>query len=144
MTPAKAPVTAVDINKLLESKDPDICLGYLTFVNGIDGALLCNHEGWVLAVGENTLESMHIETPYFLHHFQETLRHFGALGLEPLESQIAFGGQKFYMILNLERSNRFFLVVSGARGSYDLFKYRVERVAQALVGLLRERGYFRS
>ena len=144
MIPSKSPVTAADINKLLESQDMDACLGYLTLVNGIDGALLCGQDGWVLAHGENTLEGMRIETPYFLYQFTETLARVETLGLEPLESQIAFGGQKFYMILNIARSNRFFLVVSGARGSYDLFKYRVERVAQALADLLRDRGYFRS
>jgi hypothetical protein len=141
---ARAPVSAADINKLLDSTDPDLCLGYLTLVNGIDGAILCSRDGWVVAAGENTLENVLIEAPYFLSQFQESLDRLDTLGLDRLDSQIAFNEQKFYLILNLERSNRFFLVVSGARGSYDLFKYRVERVAHALADLLRSRGFFRS
>lgn len=139
-----SPATAADINKLLESNDLDACLGYLSLVNGIDGALLFNHEGWLMAAGEDSVESLHIQAPYFLFQFQETLRYLGELGEEPLESQIALGNQKFFLALNLEKENLFFLVVSGARGSYDLFKYRVERGAQALGGLLRGRGYLRS
>ena len=131
-------------DKLLESQDVDDCLGYLSLVSGIDGALLYDDEGFVVGAGENTRESLRLEAPYFLYHFQETLRRYAALGLEPLESGLVFGGEKFHLAVNLERENRFFLVISGARGSYDLFKYRVERGAQAVGGLLRARGYFRS
>ncbi len=133
-----------DVNKLLESQDLDDCLGYMSLVNGIDGAILFDQQGWVVAVGEDTQETLRIEAPYFLFHFQEILRCFVELGVEPLESQLTLGGAKFHLALNLERENRFFLVVSGTRGSYDLFKYRVERGAQAVGGLLRGRGYFRS
>ncbi len=136
--------TAAEVNRLLEAAEPSACLGYLSLVNGIDGAVLFDHQGWAMATGEETTENLLLEAPYFLFHFQEVLRNFQELGLEPLESQVAFGGAKFYLVLNLERESRFFLVVSGARGSYDLFKYRVDRGAQAIVGLLHGRGYFRS
>ncbi len=140
----KTPVTAAEINKLLESGDMDECLGYLSLVNGIEGAVLCDQEGWVLASGENTSINVFMETPYFLYYFQESLKQLNSLGLEPLDSQIAFGGQKFYMVTNLNKLNRYFLLVFGARGSYDLFKYRVERVTQAVTSILRDKGYFRS
>ena len=134
--------SAADI--LLESQDLDACLGYLSLVSGIDGALLFDQDGWIVGAGEETRETLRIEAPYLLHPFQELLHRFGALGLEPLESQLVFGDEKFHLTMNLERKNRFFLVISGSRGSYELFKYRVERGAQAIGGLLRDRGYFRS
>lgn len=134
----------MQINQLAESPDPDSCLGYLSLVNGIDGAMVFNHDGLVVAVGHNTLESLPIEGPYFLSGFLENLRQSHLLGLGPLDNQVLFSDQKFYQIINLERANLFFLVVSGTRGSYELFKFRIERGAQAVAHLLHERGYMRG
>jgi hypothetical protein len=137
-------VAPVHVNKLVESQDLDGCLGYLSLVNGIDGALMFNHEGWVMAEGENTLESVRIEAPYFLANFLEILRQCRLIGMDSLEQQVAFNREKFYQVLNLGRGDRFFLVVSGTQGSFELFKFRIERGAQALVQLLHERGYLRG
>jgi hypothetical protein len=134
----------MQINKLAESRDLDGCLGYLSLVNGIDGALLYSREGLVVAAGENTLESLHIEAPYFLANFLEFLRQGRLLGLGVMDQQVAYGEQKFYQIINLERLDRFFLVVSGALGSYELFKFRIGRGAQAVSQRLHDRGYFRG
>jgi len=136
--------STVDIDRLLESKDFDECLGFLSRISGIDAALLYNHEGWVMAAGEETHEDTRIEAPYLLNQFQETLRHFKNLGLGPMEQSLVLGGQKFHLVVNLDRTGLFFLVVSGVRGSYDLYKHRVERGVQALGDLLRKRGYLRG
>ncbi len=141
MSPA-AP--AAEIDRLLESRDFEGCLGYLSRVSGIDSALLYNHEGWVMASGDESHEEAFIEGPYLLSQFQETLRHFKNLGLGPMEQSLVMGGQKFFLVVNLDRTGLFFLVVSGVRGSYDLYKHRVERGVQALGALLRERGYLRG
>jgi hypothetical protein len=137
-------VNTMHINKLAESQDLDSCLGYLSLVNGIDGALVYNHEGLVVAVGENTLENLPIEGPYFLSNFLENLRQCKLLGLNPLDHQVVFSDHKFYQIINLERTGLFFLMVTGTRGSYELFKFRIERGAQAVAHLLHERGYLRG
>ncbi len=134
----------MDINRLVDSPDFDACLSYLSLVSGMDGAVLYNAEGWVVALGENTSASVTLEAPYILSAFQESLVNLGRLNLPPLENQISFAGGKFYLIVNLDRSSQFFLVVTGTQGSYDLFKIRVDRGAKALVGLLRGRGYLRS
>jgi hypothetical protein len=141
---SRAAATAVEINKLSESRDLDACLGYLSLVSGIDGAILYSEESLVVAAGENTLESLFIEAPYFLANFLETLRHGRLLGLGAPQTQITFGDQRFHEIINLERSGRFFLVVTGTRGSYELFRVRIDRGAQAVSHLLHERGYLRS
>ncbi len=132
------------INKLVESRDLDGCLGYLSLVNGISGAILYNREGLVVASGEDTHESVFIEAPYFLSNFLESLGQCKMLGLGPLDHAVSFVDARFHVILNLEHANLFFLVVTGTRGSYDLFKFRIERGAQALARLLHERGYIRS
>jgi hypothetical protein len=35
-------------------------------------------------------------------------------------------------------------MVSGNRGSYELYKFRIERCAHAIAQLLRARGYIRG
>ena len=132
------------INKLAESRDLDGCLGYLSLVNGISGAIVYNREGLVVASGEDTHESLFIEAPYFLANFLESLAQCRMLGMGPLEHAVSFVDNRFHLILNLEQSNLFFLVVTGTRGSYELFKFRIERGAQAIARLLHERGYIRS
>lgn len=139
-----APATPVEINKLAESRDLDACLGYLSLVSGIDGAIVYSEEGLVMAAGENTLESLFLEAPYFLGNFQETLRNCRDLNLAAPLTQVTFGDLRFHQIINLERSGRFFLMVTGTRGSYELFRVRIDRGAQAVSHLLHERGYLRS
>lgn len=133
-----------NINKLGESQELDDLLSYLSLVNGIDGALLFDAEGWVLARGEETSTKLEIEAPYVLYHFQECARQLVALGSAPLDNQVAYLGERFFLVQNLERAGRFFLLVSGAKGSYDLFRIRCERAAQSVSRVLRERGWLRG
>ncbi len=140
----KADAIAVDINKLVESRDLDDCLGYLTLVKGINGAMVYSREGLVICRGEDSQESLGIEAPYFLANFLESVEQHKMLGLGSLDHSVSFSEQHFHLILNLHLSNLFFLVVTGTRGSYDLFKFRIERGAQAIAQLLYERGYLRS
>ena len=132
------------INKLAESRDLDSCLGYLSLVNGITGAVLYSREGLVVGSGENSQESLFVEAPYFLCGFQETLEQCKMLGLGPLDHQVTFTESRFHLIINLGQLSLFFLVVTGARGSYELFKFRIERGAKAIAQLLHERGYLRG
>lgn len=133
-----------NINKLGESQDFDDILSYLSLVNGIDGALLFDAEGWVLARGEETDTNLEIEGPYVLYHFQECAGQLAGLGSAPMENQVTYLGERFFLVQNLERSGRFFLLVSGAKGSYDLFRIRCERAAQSVSRVLRERGWLRG
>ena len=133
-----------DINKRVDSRDLDTCLGYLSLVNGITGAVLYSAEGLVVASGEDSHESVFIEAPYFLAQFLESLSKCKMLGMGSLESTVSFVENRFHFILNLAKSDRFFLVVTGTRGSYELFKFRIERGSLAIVRLLHERGYIRS
>ncbi|HKP97390.1 MAG TPA: hypothetical protein VJ385_16710 [Fibrobacteria bacterium] len=134
----------VHINKLVESLDLDDCLGYLSLVNGIQGAVLYNREGLVVGSGEDTHESLFIEAPYFQSGFLECLDRCAMLGLGPLDHAVTFTDSRFHLVINVELSNLFFLVVTGARGSYELFKFRIERGAQAIARLLHARGYLRG
>ncbi len=132
------------INKLVESRDLDGCLGYLSLVNGIHGAILYNREGLPVGYGEDTHESLFIEAPYFQAGFLETLERCAMLGLGPLDHEVIFTETRFHLIINIEQSNQFFLIVTGTRGSYELFKFRIERGAQAIARLLHARGYIRG
>jgi hypothetical protein len=134
----------VHINKLVESQDIDGCLGYLSLVNGIQGAVLYNREGLVMGAGEDTHESLFIEAPYFQAGFLESLERSLMLGLGPLDHVVTFTESRFHLTINVELSNLYFLVVTGARGSYELFKFRIERGAQAIARLLHARGYLRG
>lgn len=134
----------VHINKLAESSDLDACLGYLSLVNGIQGAALYNRDGLVVGCGEDTQESLFIEAPYFLAGFLESLDRCAMLGLGPLDHTVSFTESRFLLTINVEYSNQFFLVVTGTRGSYELFKFRIERGAQAIARLLHARGYLRG
>jgi hypothetical protein len=134
----------VHINKLVESRDLDACLGYLSLVNGIQGAILYNREGLVMGFGEDTHETLFIEAPYFQAGFLESLDRCAMLGLGPLDHVVTFTENRFHLTINLELSNLFFLVVTGTRGSYELFKFRIERGAQAIARLLHARGYLRG
>lgn len=140
----KSEAGPMDINKLVESGDLDECLGYLSLVNGINGAVVYSHEGLVIATGEETQQSLFIEAPYFLANFIESLKQCRMLGMGALDHSVSFVENRFHLIINLELSNSFFLVVTGTRGSYELFKFRIERGAQAIARLLHERGYIRS
>ena len=134
----------VHINKLVESQDLDGCLGYLSLVNGINGAILYNREGLTVGFGDDTHESLYIEAPYFLAGFLETLDRCQLLGLGRLDQDVTFTEARFHLIINIEQSNQFFLVVTGTRGSYELFKFRIERGALAIARLLHARGYLRG
>jgi hypothetical protein len=134
----------VHINKLVESRDLDGCLGYLSLVNGINGAVLYNREGLVMGFGENSHESLFIEAPYFQAGFLESLDRCRMLGLGPVDHTVTFTETRFHLMINVELSNLFFLMVSGTRGSYELFKFRIERGAQAIARLLHARGYLRG
>jgi predicted regulator of Ras-like GTPase activity (Roadblock/LC7/MglB family) len=113
-------------------------------VNGISGAIIYSREGLVVAKGAETQESLFIEAPYFLANFLESLGQCRMLGMGPLEHAVSFVDNRFHLIINLAQSDLFFLVVTGTRGSYELFKFRIERGAQAISRLLHERGYIRS
>ncbi len=126
---------------MVDSHDLDTCLGYLSLVNGMDGAVVYSQECLVVAMGENTQESMLIESPYFLDRYLANLRQFKDLGFGALESQIVFSDNKFYQIINLDAGCRFFLMIAGTKGSYELFKLRIERGAQAVAQLLQAKGY---
>lgn len=134
----------VHINKLVESRDLDGCLGYLSLVNGINGAVLYNREGLVMGFGENSHESLFIEAPYFQAGFLDSLDRCRMLGLGPVDHTVTFTETRFHLMINVELSNLFFLMVSGTRGSYELFKFRIERGAQAIARLLHARGYLRG
>jgi predicted regulator of Ras-like GTPase activity (Roadblock/LC7/MglB family) len=136
--------SASHINKLAESQDLDDLLSYLSLVNGIDGAILYDAEGWAVAKGEETRTNLEIEGPYLLYHLLESLRELKAIGGEPVEYQVTFMGERFLLVMNLERVGRFFLLVSGAKGSYDLFRIRCERAAQAVSRVLRGRHWLRG
>lgn len=140
----KTEAGALHINKLAESRDIDDCLGYLSLVNGINGAILYSREGLVVGSGEDTHESLAIEAPYFLAGFLESLERSRMLGSGPLDHAVSFTQNRFILILNVDLSGSFFLVVAGTRGSYELFKFRIERGAQAIAQLLHERGYLRG
>jgi predicted regulator of Ras-like GTPase activity (Roadblock/LC7/MglB family) len=134
----------VEINKLAESRDPDECLGYLSLVNGIEGAAVYSREGLVVAAGADSGESLFIEAPYFLANFLEGQRQCLELGLGALDHQVSFTDTRFHEVTALGKGGSLFLVVSGTRGSYELFKFRIERGAQAVAQLLHERGYLRG
>ncbi len=141
---SKAEAAPMQINKLAEARDLDACLGYLSLVNGIHGAAVFSREGLVVAFGEETQQSLFIEAPYFLAGFLEMLAHCRMLGLGPLDQTVSFSENRFHQIINLDQSGLFFLVVAGTRGSHELFKFRIERGAQAIIQLLHERGHLRG
>ena len=140
----KTDASPMDVNKLAESRDLDGCLGYLSLVNGITGAMVYSREGLVVATGEETQHSLLIEAPYFVANFLESSSQCRMLGMGPLEHVVNFVENRFHLVINLEQSDLFLLVVTGTRGSYELFKFRIERGAQAISRLLREHGYIRS
>ena len=93
---------------------------------------------------EDTHESLFIEAPYFLAGFLESLERSAMLGLGRMDHAVSFTESRFHLIINVELSDQFFLVVTGTRGSYELFKFRIERGAQAIARLLHARGYLRG
>jgi predicted regulator of Ras-like GTPase activity (Roadblock/LC7/MglB family) len=140
----RAAASPMEINKLSEARDLDACLGYLSLVNGIDGAAVYSYEGLVVAAGADSSQSLFIEAPYFVANFVEALRQCRELGLGALDHQVSFTDTKFHEVISLGGNGVFHLVVSGTRGSYELFKFRIERGAQAVSQLLHERGYLRG
>lgn len=134
----------VDINKRVDSNDLDECLGYLSLVNGINGAILYGKEGLVIASGEETQANHFVEAPYFLANFLESQAQCKMLGMGSIDHTVTFIDNRFLLIINLSQTDLFFLVVTGTMGSYELFKFRIERGAQAISRLLHQRGYIRS
>ncbi len=129
------------INGMVDSRDPDDVLGYLSLVNGIDGAILYNREGLVVAFGEDTHRAMFAEGPYLLSGYIESLESMEESGFGIIQSQVNFGVDRFYQIFSLDHSKSFFLMVSGTRGSHELYRIRMERACQALSCLLRDNGF---
>lgn len=144
MARTEAERSAAHINKMGESQELDDLLSYLSLVSGIDGALLFDAEGWVMARGEETRTNLEIEGCYVLYHFLESMRALSAIGASPFDHQVTYSGDRFLLVYNLEKAGRFFLLVSGAKGSYDLFRIRCERAAHTVSRVLRERGWLRG
>jgi|GEM_PF-1625484 len=144
MAQAEADRSAMDINKLAESADLDDLLSYLSLVNGIDGALLLDEQGWVVARGEETHIYLETEGAYLLYHYLDCARQLAGLGAPVMDHQVAYLGDRFLLVQNLEKTGRFFLLVSGAKGSYDLFRIRCDRAAGAVSRVLRDRKWLKG
>lgn len=140
----RSSLSTVEINALAESRDLDGCLSYLSLVNGIDGAVLYSREALVVGAGQDTLGGLFVEAPYLLDAHFESAARLRSLGLGCLDFQVHYTDEKFHLIVNLNKQDGFYLVVSGTRGSFDLFKFRIERGAQAVVRLLQDHGYLRG
>ena len=136
--------SVVHINKLVESQELDDCLSYLSLVNGLDGALLYNDDGLVMGVGEESEAQLGTFAPYILYHYQEMMGQLSEVGMPALNHQVSYAGDRFVLVQNLENSGKFFLVVSGTKGSYDLFRIRCDRAATALSRILHDRGWLKD
>ncbi len=133
-----------NINELIHSREFGGILSYLSLVNGIEGAILYDRDGLVVASGENTDSQLHYQAPYLLADFMSSLAKLEQTDFGRIDVQVTYGSENFFQIVNLNKASLFFLVVSGPKGSYELFKIRIGRSAQALEYLIHEKGYYKG
>lgn len=126
----------IPIGQIEWSDDLDVLCGYLSQVDGLDGALLLDGEGLPLAWGANSTPETTELAPWLLQALLESRDFSEAHGMEPPEEQLSFTPLRFQLCRRIGSS---YLVTQGARGSYELFQGRIDRCAQMMDQVLRQR-----
>jgi hypothetical protein len=124
------------IGQIEWSEDLDVLCGYLSQVDGIGGALLLDQQGLPLAQGADSDEETGNLAPWLLQALLNSREFAQAHGMELPEEQLSFTSLRFQLCRRIGPS---YLVTQGARGSYELFQGRIERCAQMMDQVLRQR-----
>ncbi len=118
------------------SEDFDFICGYLSEVDGIGGAVFLDGEGLEQAHGAGSEPEISEAAPWFLQSFLETKEFAAAHHLElPLE-QLSCTESSFLLCREIGAG---YLVTSGKRGSYELFRGRIDRCAEMMEQVLKQR-----
>jgi hypothetical protein len=116
--------------------DLDTICGYISQVDGIDGALLLGPDGLPLGWGVQTSEECELAAPWLLQSLLEAKEFALAHGLEAPDEQQSFSSTQFGLCRQVGSS---YLVVQGTRGSLELFHGRIDRCAQMILQALKQR-----
>lgn len=118
------------------SDDLDTLCGYLSRVDGIDGAVLLGQDGLPLGWGVDSAPEFDIGAPWQLQSLLDSLEFSLAHGLEPPEEVLTMTTSRFWLCRSVGSS---YLVVQGTRGSLELFHGRIDRCAQMILQALKQR-----
>jgi len=116
--------------------DLDRICGYLSRVDGIDGTVLLAQDGLPLAWGEESLAEFDAGAPWMLQNLLEAIEFCTIHAFDPMEEQLSFSATRFWLCRKIGSS---YLIVQGAKGSYELFQGRIDRCAQMALQALRQR-----
>ena len=134
-----SPKSTVEVQ--MDVKDFDSILSYLSCVRGMDGAILYDRTGLIVARGEGTNNELMTSGPKVVETFRELNQSLTKGNNQPLEGQISYNSKKFHEIIDLAAADKFFLLVSGASGSHEIFRLRIKKATEAALALLTEKRY---
>ncbi len=118
------------------SDDLDRICGYLSRVDGIDGAVILAQDGLPLAWGEESGEEFDAGAPWMLQNLLDAIEFCTIHAIDPVEEQLSLSTTRFWLCRKIGSS---YLIVQGAKGSYELFQGRIDRCAQMALQALRQR-----
>lgn len=116
--------------------DLDILCGYLSLVDGIDGAALFGVDGLPFGRGADTQVDFDTMAPWILQSQLDAEEFAGNHGLDIPEEHQSFTPSRFWLCRRIGSS---YLIVQGTRGSLELFHGRIDRCAQMINQALKQR-----
>ncbi len=116
--------------------DLDTLCGYLSRVDGIDGAVLLGTDGLPLGWGAESSADFDLGAPWQLQSLLDSIEFAQSHGLELPEEQLTMTSTRFWLCRTVGSS---YLIVQGTRGSLELFHGRIDRCAQMILQALKQR-----
>lgn len=124
---------------MVYDEDLDVTCSYLTSVNGIDGAGVFDDEGLLWASGADSVPAFFEQAPWLVELLRDGRDFRGRTGGHSPQNLVLFDDASFWFCAKLH--DLFYYVVVGSRGSYELFKGRIDRCMQMADQALKERRF---
>ncbi|MEN9355632.1 MAG: hypothetical protein RL318_2957 [Fibrobacterota bacterium] len=116
--------------------DLDVLCGYLSLVDGINGAALLGTDGLPIGRGADSQEDFDKGAPWILQSQLDAEEFAQNHDLEIPDEYHSFTSSRFWLCRRIGSS---YLVVHGTRGSLELFHGRIDRCAQMILQALKQR-----
>lgn len=128
------------------SNDLDQICSYLTAVRldgyggkgkGLQGAAILDESGLVWGIGENSVDRFQDQAPWAVGQLQESAEFSRRLGRQIPDFLLVQDPEDFLYCRRF--LDRYYYVVTGSRGSFELFTGRIDRCIQMAETALKER-----
>lgn len=119
------------------TNDLDQICSYLTQVRGLQGAGVLDEDGLLWGLGSESAPSFHDQAPWAVGQLQEN-EEFAKRSGRPLPDFLLIQDAEEFLYCRRFHGQHYY-VVTGSRGSFELFTGRIDRCIQMAETALKER-----